>query len=163
MVDQDIGGLRRDDDFERLIRRHRARHAVRQADTGDVVALAAAGLVCQIGLEIGLIFRGQRGLLSAPVRLARIVGRLADRARHAGAGPLALPVRILRCVLRKRACNARQQRCRERERRDCTNPDSPEHAVLPCKRTHHLPDVNLAHGQCQWSSAPSASGSGTSD
>src|SRR5205085_703105 len=90
-----------------------ARHAGREAGVGRVDALATRGLVLQVGLEDGLIFRREWSLLSEP-RFARVI---FDRAAFEPA-PLALPVGILRLVEGLRAGKCHAQRRGERASRN---------------------------------------------
>src|SRR6516165_116732 len=64
VLEQDMGDIRRDDEFHATIREHHPRHAVRQAAITRIVALAAAGLVRKTRIENGLILGGERSLLA---------------------------------------------------------------------------------------------------
>src|SRR5262245_30225892 len=70
--EQDVRGVRQDDDFHREDDAHHPRHANRETGISHVVAVSACRLVRQAGLENGLIFGGQGGLLPAPQRFARV-------------------------------------------------------------------------------------------
>ena len=109
-AEQDIGGGRRDDVFQRP-ERHHARHAARQAAGGRIIAEPALGLIRHAVVQHLLILGRQRRLLAG----AKALG-LIERALHLhlavnDAGPLALPIgRILAVVGRQRAADRRQQR-----------------------------------------------------
>jgi hypothetical protein len=87
----EIGHLRRDDDLHRLVQDHGPRHAGREATELRIVGLRAGGEALQVGLEDGLILRGERSLLSASHRLAGIELRSVAAI---GPQPLAAPIRI---------------------------------------------------------------------
>ncbi len=110
VVDQNVGRLRRHDEFDLAIAVGDARHPRREAPISLGGALSACGLLLGVGLEDGLILRRQRRLLSATGRLADVKSaRAADRA------PPAAEIRILRVVPGPRvaACDAQspQDRC----------------------------------------------------
>src|SRR6266700_4846775 len=89
--------------------------------------MPARGLVRQVCLENGLIFRRERGLLSAARRLARVKCRLAAGSGDDRPGPLALEVWILRVIERLGFRDGHAQR----GQRHGTDEVSVEHAVLP--------------------------------
>src|SRR5215470_6191903 len=107
VVLQDVGGLRRDDDFHRINDGHHSRHAERDAIPVCVVALSAGGLVGETGFEPDLILRRQWGLLAAAGRLAWIPLASEGNLRVHRSLPLARPVRILRRVLRLHSASRR--------------------------------------------------------
>src|SRR5262245_15198400 len=104
VVEPYIGGLRRNDELDALLRRHGAWHAARNAAIGQVVALSAVSLVLEAGFVDGLIFRRQRNVLAATGRLARVI----TVGAALGAPPLTAPVRIFVWVLRLRADQSHQ-------------------------------------------------------
>ena len=110
VLDQNVGGVRRDDDLHRLIKVHLARHAGRQARIGRIDALSAGVLVPEVGLENGLIFRRQRRALLEP-RLARIEFDRTDLEP----APLAPQVGIARFIVRLRGGAGGEQRERQRD------------------------------------------------
>ena len=114
-ADQNIGGLRRHHEFERRKCDGHERHAPGHAADGVVeeIALPAVRLVRHAVLENLSILRGQRGLLSEPPRFGLVERRLAAGrktrstitgvtrgVRRGPPRPCALPVRILRVVVR---------------------------------------------------------------
>src|SRR5262249_50281203 len=86
VLHQEIGGVRRDNNFHRLIHVPHPGHAGRKTSKRWVGALSAGSLILQIGLENGAMLLGQRSLARA-----RPTG-------SAGALPLALQVRIFRLI-----------------------------------------------------------------
>ena len=63
-ADQNIGGVRRDDEVQRPRRHHHERHAGGEAlGMADEIALTAFGLIRKTVLQDFLILRRQRGLL----------------------------------------------------------------------------------------------------
>jgi hypothetical protein len=121
-ADQDIGGVRRDDEFHREKRDRHERHASGHAAHGVVeeIALTALGLVGHAAFEDLLILRGQRRLLSTTPGLGLIERRLAagradsiviDRRafRHI-ARPRAAPVRVFGILGRMSGTDHRQRR-----------------------------------------------------
>src|SRR5262249_517184 len=55
-VEQDVGGIRADDDLHRENRVHHARHADREAAVERIITLAAVRLIRHAGLPYGLVF-----------------------------------------------------------------------------------------------------------
>ena len=129
-IDQDIGGVRQDDDLHRLEQGHDQRHAAGAAGVAARGAGAAGRLVRFIGLENGGVFRGERSLLGLAPALGRVIGRLrrARRARKRGPVPFTVEVGILRIIEGKRAGVGQAQR---RNQRDGADQASFEHDVLP--------------------------------
>src|ERR1700730_9496071 len=85
-ADQKIGGVRRDDEFQRS-ERHHMRHARgHAAGAVKMVDLTAGGLVGNAVLENLLIFRCERGLLSVSPWLGLIERRLTSRRAKTGRG-----------------------------------------------------------------------------
>src|SRR5262249_12293456 len=121
VLDQDVGGLGRDDDFHRVVDVHYPRHAGREAGIGRVVALPAARLVRPAGGVNGLVLLGQRRLLI----VAWATGVVTRRA-GVGTPPLAFPVGIFRFIEGPHAA----AHGNERER----DPDQGPHVVLPWRR-----------------------------
>jgi len=129
-VDEDVGGVRQDDDLHRLKQCHDQRHAARAAGKAARGAGSAGGLIRQIGLEDGVIFPCQRGSLRLAPALGRIIRRLrrARRARKRGPVPFAIEVGILRILEGEGAGIGCAQRCRQRDGADRA---PVEHDVLP--------------------------------
>src|SRR5215468_9077278 len=65
VLHQEMGGLRRDDAFHRLIHVHHPGHAGRKTSKRWVSALSAGSLILEVGLENGPILLGQRSLARA--------------------------------------------------------------------------------------------------
>ena len=93
VLDEDMGGVGRDDELHRSIGRHHARHARRQADIGRIVALPALRLVLHAGLQDGFRLRRQRSLLRRTETLGLVVAGLAGDAGDGDAAPCARPSR----------------------------------------------------------------------
>ena len=125
VFDQDMRGLRRHHELRRAIGIGDTRHAGRQAGIGHAHTLSAGGLILEVGLENGLVFRRQGRFLSRPPGLALV------KSEGSGgiATPLARQVGILRFIIRPSVGNGRQQRCGQRE---CTDRASVTHGRPPC-------------------------------
>ena len=115
-ADQHVGGLRRDDEFQRAERHHHVGHAGRAAERGREIAEPALGLIGEALLQDGLIFRRQRRLLPEAPRLGLVVRRLAAKPAHGEPLPLAGPIRIFARVGILRRSKRRQQGRGERRR-----------------------------------------------
>ena len=137
VLNQDVRGVRRDDDFHRRIGVHDAWHAGRQAPVGRINALSALRLIGEVPLIDGLIFSRQRGFLQPAGRLGRVVA--ADAARAVGAHPLALQVGIFRIVPRLRVEGRHTQRRRER---DGSDKASMKHGGPPGKNASGRDEAN---------------------
>src|SRR5882672_11274723 len=89
VLDQNMRGAGRDHELALAIAVGDTRHAGRYAGIGFDNALAARGLVGEVGLVAGLVFRRQRRLLGRPPTLARIkhIGAAARLHRRAGVRP----------------------------------------------------------------------------
>src|SRR5215471_18797400 len=122
VLEQDVGGLRREDEFHRKDDAHQPRHADWQASVPWVIAGSAQGLVSEARFEDRLILERQRGLLPATDGLGRIP------LYAAGPEPLARPVGILGFVMRPRGGDRREDHRRQHDRTDRA-PDW--HVVLP--------------------------------
>ncbi len=107
-ADQNVGGVRGDDELQRS-ERHHVRHAGgHTAGAVEIVALAAGRLVGDAVLEHLLILRRERSFLAASPRLGLIERRLPPGRAKTGRGnhghrrdvalPRALPFGILRTV-----------------------------------------------------------------
>src|ERR1700704_6030056 len=98
---QDIRGVRRDDEFQRKECHHAEWHAGGQAAGAvvDEIALAAFSLVGKARFEDGLILGRKWRLLSAPPRLGLVEGRLPAEPTDREPRPGSLPVRVFRQLL----------------------------------------------------------------
>src|ERR1700681_2472742 len=67
--EDDVGGLRHDDEVDRYIRDHDPRHAVRRAAITRVIALAPGGYIRKAGLQYRLKLRLQGNFLPHALRL----------------------------------------------------------------------------------------------
>src|SRR5712671_146888 len=107
-ADQNIGGVRGDDEFQGSECHHMRHAGVHAAGAVKIVALTAGGLVRNAVLENLLIFRCERGLLSASPWLGLIERRLPPRRAETGRGnhrdrgdiplPRALPLGVFPTV-----------------------------------------------------------------
>lgn len=129
---QHMDRVRRDDDLQRPIGDHHARHAGGKAAHLRIAARATIGLIGKTSLVNGLVFGGQWGLLSEASGLCRIIGWLAgDASRSLGpaADPGAFPVGIFGIVERVRARHRKRHRKRRRKRQRHQN--TATHVNLP--------------------------------
>ena len=123
VLDQDVHGVRRDDEFRLAVPVDHARHAGRHAGIGFADALSAGRLVGEIGLEAGLVFRRQRRLLGRPPGLRRVEDVAAPLAHAHGvrirsATPQALQIGIFRFVERRCRDDRRQQHAHQHRHND---------------------------------------------
>src|SRR6516164_4107172 len=86
--EQDVSDIRLDHDLHRHVERHDPRHAAWPAGA-RVVEMSSCSRLGEIGFENGLIFRGQRRLLTGAERFRRI-----PHEHWAAGPPLALPIGI---------------------------------------------------------------------
>ncbi len=108
--DQDVGRVRRDDEFERPERDHHERHAGgNAAGVVDGGALPAGILIGKARLEDLLIFRRERRLLPPSPRLGLVERRLSPHARNCEAIPLTVQVGIFAVIERPGAADRQQQ------------------------------------------------------
>ena len=96
-ADQDVGRIRRDDEFQRPKSHHHVRHSGRTAPGGGKVAETALGLIRNARRQDRLILGRERRLLSKSPGLGLIVRRLR-RQPDGKTHPLPRPIRIL-CVV----------------------------------------------------------------
>src|SRR5215470_8713481 len=137
-ADQNIGRVRRDDEFQRSECHHMRHAGGHAAGAVKIVALTASGLVGNAVLENLFIFRCERGLLSASPRPGLIERRLASRRAKTGRGnhghrwdppfPRALPFGIFHTVVRFDAAADHRRRTGHS---DCTEQFSVTHGVPP--------------------------------
>src|SRR5215510_15970287 len=85
-ANQNIGGVRRDDELQRTECHHMRHAGGHAAGAVKIVALTAPRLVGNAGLQNLLILRGERGLLSESPRLGLIERRLTSRCAETGWG-----------------------------------------------------------------------------
>src|SRR5207237_9790544 len=111
----------RNDDFEWIDGCHDPRHAGRPAGETQGITVSSRGLVGEALLDNGLVLCGQRRLLSAAARLARVPLGAADPV------PLPRQIGIFAFVERLRPGD---RHCERRRERDCTYRASIKHGVL---------------------------------
>src|SRR5262249_18223139 len=85
-ADQNIGGVRRDDEFQRPERHHMRHAGGHAAGAIKIVALTAPRLVGNAVLQNLLILRSERGLLSESPRLGLVERWLPSRRAQTGGG-----------------------------------------------------------------------------